>query len=486
MATDSSNLVRTTARGTMWTYAATYGGKALILVSTIILANLLSPQDFGIVGIALTVIAFLEVMQDLGLGSALIYHRDETAAHTAFWAGLLIGITLFVLTFVFAPTISGFFNEPRAIPIIRVLSLSFPLYALRNIHDALLRKTLAFKKRFIPDLAQVVCKGGLSIVLALFGFGPWSLVWGQIGGSALSVVGYWIVNPWRPQWHFDTKTTRTLLGYGTSLVAVNALAVVLAQSDYLLVGHYLGIEALGVYTWAFRLPDLMVMQFCVVIAQVMFPVYTRLRDDPNALQKGFLMTTRYVALITVPLSLGLALVSRPFVHTFLPERWNEAIPVMQAIAIYTLFLSLGFNAGDVYKAQGRPSILTKLSLVRIAMLLPALWWATTQGKSIVVVGWTHAVVAFIGSALNLIVAARMLKVSFASLVTAVRPAIVAGAIMALVVAGILVLLQAAPSFVQLLAAILGGAAAYSGSLWSTQRDVVQQAGQTLRGALARR
>ncbi|MBA3468685.1 MAG: oligosaccharide flippase family protein, partial [Herpetosiphonaceae bacterium] len=106
-----SNLVRTTARGTMWTYAATYGGKALILVSTVILANLLTKLDFGIVGIALTVIAFLEVMQDLGIGAALIYQRDETAANTAFWLGMMIGISLFGLTFLAAPVIAAVLKE---------------------------------------------------------------------------------------------------------------------------------------------------------------------------------------------------------------------------------------------------------------------------------------------------------------------------------------------------------------------------------------
>jgi PST family polysaccharide transporter len=470
----------------MWTYAATYGGKALILVSTVILANLLTKLDFGIVGIALTVIAFLEVMQDLGIGAALIYQSDESAANTAFWLGMLIGISLFGLTFLAAPVIATFFAEPSAVPIIRVLGLSFPLFALRNIHDSLLRKQLAFKQRFLPDMAQVFCKGGLSIILAALNFGAWSLVWGQVGGAALSVVGYWIVNPWRPQWFFDPRTSRALLSYGTSIVAVNALAVVLAQSDYLLIGHYLGTEALGVYTWAFRLPDLMVMQFCVVIAQVMFPVYTRLRDDPNALQTGFLTTTRYVALITVPLSLGLALVAKPFVQAFLPDAWTDAIPIMQAIAIYTLFLSLGFNAGDVYKAQGRPGILTKLSLVRAAILLPALWLATTQGKSIVIVALTHVVVAFIGSALNLIVAARLLNVSFSALVETVRSAIIGGIMMAVAVLGLLILLQTTPPLVQLLAATVVGASVYAAAIWWIQRDVLQQAGQTLRGALARR
>lgn len=491
MTNDNAQLAQKTARNTVWSYAATYGGKALVFISTIILGNLLTKQDFGVVGIALTVIAFLEVMQDLGIGAALIYHRDETAAHSAFWQGLVIASTLFAITWLSAPAIAAFMSSPNqpqpasVVPIIRALGLSFPLFALRNIHDALLRKNLQFKKRFIPDLTQVFGKGGLAILLAALGFGPWSLVWGQLGGSALSVVAFWVVNPWRPRWQFDAITSRALLRYGTAIVSVNLLAVVLARIDYIFVGRYLGAESLGVYTMAFQIPDLLVMQFCVVISNVMFPMFTRLQDDPQGMQTSFLTTLRYVTLVTVPLALGTALVAEPFVLSLLTAKWAEAIPVMRAIALYTLFLSLSFNVGDVYKAQGRPGILTNLSLVRVAILVPALWWATTRG-TIVTVGWTHAIVALIGTIINLGFAMRLLKLSFGELLNAIRPALVTGVVMAVAVLATLVVLRETPSWVQLVVSIVVGIGSYVGTLWWTQRAVVDQASQTLLGAFARR
>lgn len=491
MTNNNAQLAQKTARNTVWSYAATYGGKALVFISTIILGNLLTKQDFGVVGIALTVIAFLEVMQDLGIGAALIYHRDETAAHSAFWQGLVIASTLFAATWFGAPAIAAFMSSPNqpqpasVVPIIRALGLSFPLFALRNIHDALLRKNLQFKKRFIPDLTQVLAKGGIAITLATLNFGPWSLVWGQLGGSALSVVAFWFVNPWRPRWQFNRAVSRALLSYGTTIVSVNLLSVVLARIDYIFVGRYLSTEALGIYTMAFQIPDLLVMQFCVVISSVMFPMYTRLQDDPQGMQTSFLTTLRFVTLVTVPLALGTALVAEPFVLSLLTAKWAEAIPVMRAIAIYTLFLSLSFNVGDVYKAQGRPGILTKLSLVRVAILVPALWWATTRG-SIVTVGWTHAVVALIGTIINLIFATRLLKLSFGSLFDAMRPALLTSAVMAIAVLTTLVALRGTPSWVQLIVAIVVGIGSYGGTLWWTQREIVDQASQTLFGAFARR
>ncbi|MCA0353373.1 MAG: lipopolysaccharide biosynthesis protein [Chloroflexi bacterium] len=488
MAKQPETIVQSAARNTLWSYAATYGGKILIFITTVILAYFVTKAEYGLVGMGLTVIAFLEVMQDLGIGSAVIYREGEDAANTAFWLGCGIALTLFCITWLAAPLVATYFlqNNPNVIPIIRALGLSFPLFAMRNIHDALLRKRMQFKKRFIPDLIQVSSKGAISIGCALAGMGAWSLVWGQLGGSACGVIAYWMVNPWRPSFKLDRTVIKPLLSFGSNIVAVNGLSVVLAQTDYLLVGRYLGDENLGVYTNGFRFPDLMVMQVCVALANVLYPLYSRLRDDPAGLQQGFFIASRYVALVTVPLSLGIAITAEPFVLTLLSVKWIETVPIMRTIAIYTLFLSLGYNVGDVYKAQNRTSILTKLSIARLIVLVPALWFAAAQFKSLQAVGITHAIVAFLGSTLNLVVAAKVLNMPIRRILSAFQPAIIAGTVMSICLILTLLALQNTPAWLQLLAAVVVGIGSYAGTLWFGQREVLTQAGQTLRGAVARR
>ncbi|MFQ5617011.1 MAG: lipopolysaccharide biosynthesis protein, partial [Anaerolineales bacterium] len=333
MTSDSQpNLARETVRGTFWTYASYYSGKLMIFLSTIILARLLTKDDFGVVGYALVTISFLDVLNNLGVGPALIYHReDPKAADTGFWLGLAVSGGLLGLAWLVAPLAGWYFGDPRAIPVIRVLSLTFPLSAFSNIHDSLLRKGLAFKNKFIPDFARAVGKGLFSILFALLGFGAWSLIFGQLIGVAVTVVAYWKVLPWRPSLRFVSSLARSLLRYGISIVALNSLAMLLLNLDYLFIGRFMGAEALGVYTLAFRLPDLSITQFCRVISTVVFPVYVKMRDDPSALRKGFLITLRYVSVVTIPLGVGLALVAEPFVITILTDKWLEAIPVMQAI-----------------------------------------------------------------------------------------------------------------------------------------------------------
>ncbi len=484
---DNQNLVSATLHGTFWLYAATYSGKILVFISTIILARLLAQEDFGLAGYALIVISFLDVLNDLGIGAAVIYHRDDPKVlNTAFWLNIATGIVLFGLTWLVAPLAAMFFKDPRIVPLTRFLGLSFPITAVGNIHSSLLRKNLTFKRKFIPDVTKSFGKGVISIVLALLGMGAWSLVIAQVAGASLAVVALWWVMPWRPAWQFDRQYARPLLGYGTNIVAVNGLGTFINQVDYLVIGRVLGAAALGVYTLAFRIPELLVKDFCANAGQVIFPAYAKIRDDMAALSQGFLVTMRYMSMITVPVAFGLAAVSRPLVLTFFTDKWAEAIPVLSAIALYTLIRSITFNIGDVYKAQGRPDILTKLSLVTAVLLTPSLWWAAVVVRSITAVAWMQVVVALITGAITLVVAARMLNTPLQVLFKTFLPSVIAGGVMAVVVRGLVDQLAALAPIWQLLAGVAAGALVYGGIMWFWQREVILQAVVSLRTAFSRR
>ncbi|MCA9924242.1 MAG: lipopolysaccharide biosynthesis protein [Anaerolineales bacterium] len=481
------NFAKTTVKGTFWTYASHYGGKLLVFVSTTILARLLTQEDFGIVGFALVVISFLYVLNDLGIGSALIYYADDPdAPHTGFWLGLLMGIVLFGITWLIAPLAGTFFHDARAVPVTRALGSTFPIIALGNVHESLLHKNLAFRRKFIPDVTKMTSKGLTSIILALLGFSFWSMVAGQIVGAVVLVIAYWYTLPFRPQFRFNQKLVRPLLSYGSGIVAVNAIAILLTNADYLFVGRFLGAAALGVYTLAFRIPDMLIIQFCTVVGKVLFPVYAKMRDNKRSLQNAFLMTMRYVSLVTVPLGLGMALVAEPFVLTFFTDKWAEAIPVMRAISIYALFFSLAYNAGSVYKAEGRPMLLTKLALIRAAMLMPALWWAASGPGTITAVGWTHAAVALVAGTLNLVVAGRILQTPFSKIVATLRPAVTGGIIMSLGVTAVLAATASLIPLLQLILAVAVGGGLYLGFLWISEHELRLQATQTWQQLLARR
>jgi O-antigen/teichoic acid export membrane protein len=194
----NSDLAKEAVKGASWTYVAYYSGKFIVLLSTVVLARLLTKSDFGIVGYALTIIGFLDSVKDLGLNASLIYHREDKVVNTAFWLNLLIGSVIFIAIWLLSPAIGEFFNDDRAINVTRILALNFPFASLGATHEALLIRDLAFSKKFIPEFLKAICKGIVSISLAYAGFGPWSLIAGQLSGTLVAVLALWWIVKWRP------------------------------------------------------------------------------------------------------------------------------------------------------------------------------------------------------------------------------------------------------------------------------------------------
>ncbi len=484
---EKKNILRATVQSTFWIYAATYSGKLMVFLSTVILARLLTEADFGLAGYALVVIGFLDVLHDLGVGRALIYYDDTPRTRdTAFWTSLAVGMGLFLIVWVGAPLVGAYFNDMRSVPMTRALGLTFPFSAVSNVHNALLSKHLNFKQKFIPDLVRSTSKGALSIALAWMGFGAWSLVWGQVGGTAVSIFAYFLVLRWRPRLRFDREMLRPLMGFGLNVVAVDSLGVVFNNVDYLLVGRYLGAAALGIYSVAFRVPELLVKTLVNNVSTVLFPAFSKMKDDSEALKSTFLVAMRTVTMATIPIALGLAAVARPLTLVLFTERWAEAIPVMAAISIYTMIRSWTFNIGAVYRAQGRPEILTRLSIVKLAVLIPSLWWAVAVEGSIYAVGWTQVANAVFAGVLNLVVAARVLNLPALTVLGTIWPAAVSGTIMTGVVLLVIELLGGYPPLVQLIAAVAAGVPVYAGGLWWLERDFMLKTGSKLLAVLKRR
>lgn len=458
----------------------------MVLVSTAILARLLSPDDFGVVGYALTAISFLDVISDLGIGPALIYYPEEKrTTSTGFWLNLLIGLVIFGITWLLAPLVGLYFRDNRVVTVMQVIGFVYPLRALGDTHDAILNKRLDFGRIFLPDLMQGLTKGLASVIFALLGYGAWSLIWGYLLGTLVSSITYWLTSPWSPSPIFSWQIARDLLRYGSKIIGVDIVAIFLVNLDYLLIGRYLGASVLGLYTIAFRFPDLLILQFARILSNVLFPVYTHMRQEPGSLARGFFLSTRYLALITVPLGLGLALVAYPLTTAIFSTKWEAAAPVVQALALYTLILSLGYSTGSIYKAEGRPQILTWLGLIRLAMLIPALWWAVTIAKSIDMVGWMQALVALAGTIISLYVATRMIKLPVYKLLEAISPAFLAGTVMSVVVYLVIRLSSSLGAWQQLALSIPIGGLIYLATLFTIQRELVTSSWDQFRKALQR-
>jgi PST family polysaccharide transporter len=420
----------------------------------------LAPREFGIVAVATVAVAFLTVLQDLGLGPALIQRRDhiERASNVVFTLNLLLGFCLSILVFLIAPAVADYFREPGATPLLRALGLTFTLEALGAVHLVRLQRDLRFGRVFIPDVGRSVVKGAVSIGMAVAGMGAWSLIVGQLAGVVAGVVLSWAVFPWRPRLELDTELAKKLIGFGLPLLGVELMWVLSVNLDYVIIGRRLGSESLGIYTLAYRLPELLVLSLMTVANRVVFPAMSAMQESRDGLRRGFLATTHYVALATLPISVGLAIAADPIVRVTLGSDWVDAIPVLRILAIFVLVASLLNADGDVYKAVGRPGILLKLALMHVAMLVPALLVGVQYG--LVGVASGHLIATTVTRVVRTIVISRFLGVPVTVIASQWRSAIVGCLVLAAMAGGAMYLTAGASPALSLLATVVAGALGY--------------------------
>jgi PST family polysaccharide transporter len=463
--------------GAFWAYSSFVGGRLLVLLATAILARLLEPEEFGLVALALVFMALLETVKDLGLAQALVATRPEDVydrADTVFVATVAIGVTLSAIVAALSPLAAYFFDEPELVKIMPVLGVTFAIRSLGATHYALAQKEMRFKIRTIAQIADVTSRGLVGVALAFAGAGAWSLVLGYVVGVAALVIVLWRLVTWRPRLRVVRSHLRSLLRFGGALTGVDVLSAVLSNADYVFVGKVLGPAALGVYTLAFRLPELAIIGVANVAGEVLFPAFANV--DRRALAHTYTIALRYTLILCMPLAAGMALLSDPLVEVVFGNKWEGAVEPMQVLTIYAFAVTIGIPAGTAYKAIGRADILLKLAIPRAILFIAALALVVESG--LVAVAASHAGVAGLFSAIGILIASRMIGVPLGRLLRlGVAPTLATA-----VLAGVVVVLDGLlePAWASLLVAAPAGGLVYVGALWVLAPDAVRDVRERLR------
>lgn len=456
-------------RGMGWNYLSFGMGKILSLITISILAHLLPPQNFGLVALAALTVDYLSIFSDLGLGAALIQRKHSVgeSANTAFVLNLLAGILLTIITFLLAPFAADFFKEGQITIILRWLGLTFLLNSLGSVHNTLLQRELNFQKKIIPELGNTISKAIVSIGLALSGFGVWSLVIGQLVGTGIASALLWIVLPWRPRLSWDKVIAKELFQYGLSIMGNNALSIWEDSFDYLIIGRIYNSALLGIYTLAYRLPQMLVINILWVMTAVLFPAFSSLQDEKDALKRSFLSIVRYVELLVTPICIGMFVAADPIIRVVFGEQWVDSIPVMRVLSLYALVISIGFHVGDIYKAIGRPDILIKISIPIFIIRIITLWIGAQY--SILGVGIGHLVAAVIAVTIRLAVASHIINMKIMEIIKELK-AFIGGAVLIAFTLPALYFTQTYPPLTRLIVVVGAGAIGYIGSVWFLERD----------------
>jgi O-antigen/teichoic acid export membrane protein len=482
------NLARSALKGMMWAYAAFFGGRLITLLTTAVLARLLIPEDFGVIAFALLVLNFIESTRSFGINDALIYNTDgeDDAADTAFLINAFIGLAQFVVVFLLAPLAVRFVTNPEIVTVVRWMGLAFIFNGLGQTHDALMQKNLSFKRRFFPDLISAVIKGVMSIGAALLGFGLWSLVIGHVVGSVVRMIAAWLVLRWRPRFRFYMKKARDLWHYGMHILMLNILSIAMEQADPLMVGLLLGELQLGYYTVAAKIPEMIILNIGIVMTRVIFPTYVKIKDDRELLVKSMLVTLKYTAFVVVAIGLGLAATAPEMMRLVYGWKWEPAIPLMQVLPLLGMTSMLAWNAGDVFKAIGRPDISTKLLVIETAYTFGLIWLFVAPSHLAIMVALANLLAYAISAVLRLGLISHYLKFNPRQYFRVYRGAFVAGAAMYGAVTLWRNLLAGQANLLILLSSIAVGGIVYIAILYLLERDDIKQASKTVLSVFQRR
>lgn len=376
-----SGLAKSAVTGVFWTYLTFVGTKGINLVALVILARLLGPEAFGLMAICIVVIAYFEIVAKFGLGAALISAQENQAEMESAVAimSVVTSSVMVALAWIAAPWVADSFNEPALIWPLRIIALVLLVDAMTVVPASLLSKRLQFRRKAIPDLSRSLVKAAASIVLAFLGFGLWALVWGHVVGTVAASVATFLLMPWRPTVRPRPDVVRQAFRFGRDLLLAEVINAAQRNLDSLLVGKLLGTTALGIYTLAFRLPDLLIRSFNQVAGAVLHPVISSSGAGKEVLGRLYLSSMRHVALVTFPAGVALSVSSAPIVHLLFTSEWDGMIVPMSFLSLSVALLTVDFIPGIIYKAMNRTEFLLWTSVLKLPLFVLVLVLAAPYG-----------------------------------------------------------------------------------------------------------
>lgn len=372
--TPGGTLSQRVVKSGFWVFFLRIFNEGFSLLRLIILARILSPNDFGLMGIALLTMSILETFSETGFQQALIRKREDIKSYLdSAWTFLILrGFVLFVILYFIAPYAAVFFNTPEAKPIIRVIGFSILFQAFTNIGITYFKKELEFNKEFIYQLTGTLADFIVAISAVLILRNVWALVLGLLAGNITRCFVSYLIHPYRPRLNFALEKVKELFGFGKWILGSSVLIFLITQGDDILVGKLLGTTALGFYQLAYRISNLPATEITHVISQVTFPAYSKLQDNIPKLREAYLKVLQITAFLSFPIA-GLIFVLTPdFTRIFLGEKWMPMVPAMMVLCIFGVTRSIGATMGPILYSTGKPKIQTKVSgiqLIAMAMII---------------------------------------------------------------------------------------------------------------------
>lgn len=362
----SESLKQKTVKGVGWSFADNIANSGITFLVGLVLANILTPEEYGIMAMVTIFIAVSNSIVDSGFSNALIRKINIRSVdyNTVFYFNLIVSIFLYLILYVSAPAISVFFKEPVLVDVMRVIGWILIINAFAIIPRTIFVRNINFKAQTKVSLIASVSSGVIGIGMALAGWGVWSLVGQQLSRQLLNTVFLWIFCRWRPLWEFSTQSFKELFGFGSKLLASGLIDTIYRDIYYLIIGRFYSAADLGQYTRASQFNTIFSSNLTSVVQRVSYPVLSSIQNEPERLLGAYRRVIKTTMLITFACMLGLAAVAKPLIVILIGEKWLPAVYFLQIICFSGMLYPLHAINLNILQVKGRSDLFLKLEIIK--------------------------------------------------------------------------------------------------------------------------
>jgi O-antigen/teichoic acid export membrane protein len=411
-----------TIRGANWNMLRVLLQTVVSLGSTVVVARILTPEDFGLLATAMIFVGFAEIISNVGMGSAVIQRKDldEAKIRTATTLSVLLGLLLLAAIWLISEPVALFFGDPRIGPVVRVLGFAVLLSALSTVSRGLIMRRMDFRKLFFIDsVGHVVGYVGVVITLALLGYGVWSMVLGTLATNFLGALFSFLCEPFRMTFKPQREDLRTLISYGGGMSLSSIVGYFARKSDYVVIGKFLDQAMLGLYNRAYHLINLPLRKITGTLGSVMFASYAEVQDNLPRLRQVYLRVLSVTSVITFPVFIGMLVCGEYIITGLYGVRWAAAVPVFQVLCLMGLVRLVLVLTGPVVQAMGYVHAEMRRQLVFFVILVGGAVMAAQYGITEVAISVVVATVWLYLSMARL--AIRLLEASWGAFLRAQLP-----------------------------------------------------------------
>lgn len=425
-----------TVKNFIWRFAERCGAQLVTFVVSIVLARILSPDDYGTVALVTVFTTILQVFVDSGLGVALIQKKnaDDLDFSSVFYFNFVVCIVLYAGMFFAAPIIASFYNDLILIPIIRVISLTIVISGIKGIQQSFVSRNMLFKRFFFSTLGGTIFSAIIGIAMAYAGCGVWAIVAQQLSNTAIDTLILWLTVKWRPKKMFSWERLKILFSFGWKLLISSLLDTVYGNIRSLVIGKMYSPSDLAYYNQGDKLPSTVITNINTSIASVLLPTLASKQDDRIQLKNMTRRAIKTSTYIIAPLMMGMAFCAPPIVRLILTEKWVPCVPYLRIFCITYMFYPIHTANLNAINAMGRSDYFLKLEIAKkiIGMLLLLL----TMRISVMAMAYSLLVSMVTSMLINSWPNKGLLKYSFKEQIIDILPNIFIAILMGIVVSTI--------------------------------------------------